>query len=884
MPLAAGTHIGPFEVLGLLGAGGMGEVYRARDTRLKRDVAIKVLPDAFARDPERIARFQREAEMLATLNHPNIGAVYGFEEAATALILELVEGPTLADRLEHGAVPVDEACAIAKQIADALAAAHDKNVIHRDLKPANIKVAPDGKVKVLDFGLAKAMDPSGPAEARRDGSQSLSPTMMSPAMTGLGIILGTAAYMSPEQARGKPVDRRTDVWAFGCVLYEMLTGRRIFEAGETVSDAVAMILTRDPDWSALPPDLPRQVRTLLKRCLHRDPDRRLHHMADARLDLDEAMNPSAADSPQVASAASRQSSLTRALPWAIALIALGVAAWALWLRPQSSIGAQPATRRLELNLPTGVELFTAGTRSLAVSPDGSRIAFVGVLGGTRQVYVRSLDQFEATPLRGTDNATSCFFSPDSRSIGFVTAGGVLKTLVDGVTTNVVDDANLLYGGAWTPDDRIIFVRGGTLWIVPRVGGAAKSLTTLGGAQQDTLHAWPIVLPDGKTILFAATSGDRARIDAFGLESGARRTVVNDGILPLYMSSGHLVFFRAGALFATPFDATTLQTTGTAFRIVDNLPGGSTGTPPVDASLSGTLAYAPTTAVSRLVWVSRQGIEQLLNDVPRSYVNPRLSPDNSRLLVNQAGDLWIQDLARTTFTRLTSTRDVANGFPMWTPDGRRVVFRSSSGLVVQDVEGSAKGQILAGTTEFDYPGSIGRDLDTLIFLRSSQQTSFDVFQLSLHDPKRLQPILNTAAYEGGARLSPDGRWLSYVSNDSGQNEVYLRPYGGEDRRWQVSTDGGTQAVWNPNGKEIFYRNGNKMMAVEVATSPAVSLSPPRQLFEQRYAFGAGITLPNYDISRDGQRFVMVKDESNAGRLNVIVNWPSELTRQSSDTTK
>jgi serine/threonine-protein kinase len=434
----------------------------------------------------------------------------------------------------------------------------------------------------------------------------------------------------------------------------------------------------------------------------------------------------------------------------------------------------------------------------------------------------------------------------------------------------------LYGAAWGADDRIMFVRAGALWQVPRAGGTAAPLTMLGGEHRDTLHAWPVVLPDGKTILFAAASGDQWRIDSLVLATGERRTVVEHGTLPLYAASGHLVFFRESELLAAPFDAARLQLTGPAVQALDSLPASVPGVPVVDVSSSGTVVYAPTTAVSRLVWVSREGAEQPLNETLRSYTNPRLAPDGNRVVV-QAGDLWIQDLARTTFTRLTARDAVTNGFPVWAPDGRRVMYRTPNGLRVQETDGSGQGDVIAGTSEFDYPGSLSADGETLVFLRSSQETSFDIYTLPLRDPAKARPLLKTAAYEGGVRLSPDGRWVIYISNESGQNEVYLRPFPGPERRWPISTQGGTQAIWNPNGKEIFYRNGDKMMVVEISTTPDVALSPPRLLFEQRYAFGAGITIANYDVSRDGQRFVMVKDESSAGRLHVVLNWFSHLTR-------
>ena len=872
MPLERGTRLGPYEIESALGAGGMGEVYRARDTRLKRDVAIKILPAAFAQDPDRIARLQREAEVLATLNHPNIGAVYGFEEsaAATGIVLELVEGPTLADRIVHGALPLDEALTIARQIADALDAAHDKNIIHRDLKPANVKATPGGKVKVLDFGLAKMAD----AEPARGSSLSMSPTLAVQA-TSAGLILGTAGYMSPEQARGKAIDRRTDIWSFGCVLYEMLTGRKTFDTGETVSDAVAAILTKEPDWNALPPPVPEPIRRLLRRCLEKDPDRRLHHIADARLEISDALS-----APSEQGDAKRYGPFSafwvRMAPWGIAALAIGVSAFMLWGRGAAETQEPLPVRRLEITLPAGVELFT-GSRTVAISPDASRIAFVGVLAGRREVWVRALDQFEAVAVRGSDGATACFFSPDGRSIGLATTAGVMRTisLVDGLVTTVTEGANFLYGVAWGEDGRIVFVRGGTLWQISPARGTPTQLTKLEGPRPDSIHASPTFLPGGKAVLFAALSGDQWRIDSLVLATGERQTVVERGMLPMYVASGHLIFFRDGELLAAPFDPVRIQITGAAAQAIERLPTQEQGIPSIDVSPGGTLVYAPTSAVSRIVSVSRQGTELPVNDVARNYANPRLSPDGKRLLV-QAGDLWVQDLARSTFTRLASRDTLINAFPNWLPDSRRVIYRSPSGLRIQDVEGSGQAQPVAGTSDFDYASDVAADGDTIVMMRSTQDTSFDLYSLSLRDPSQVKTLLKTPAYEAGARLSPDGRWLAYVANESGQNEVYLRPFPGPDRRWTVSTQGGTQPVWNPNGKEIFYRAGDKMMSVEIATTPEMKLSPPRMLFEQPYAFGRGITIPNYDVTPDG-RFIMVKDEPGAARLNIILNWLSELRR-------
>jgi Tol biopolymer transport system component len=402
------------------------------------------------------------------------------------------------------------------------------------------------------------------------------------------------------------------------------------------------------------------------------------------------------------------------------------------------------------------------------------------------------------------------------------------------------------------------------------------LTKLGGEKGDTLHSQPRFMPGGKVLLFAVSSGERRRIDALVLATGERRTVIEGGALPMYATSGHLVFVRDDELLAAPFDADGLTVTGPTVQAMDNVPVQLQGLPSVDISASGTVVYAPTTAVSRLVSVSRQGAEQPLTEVARNYSNPRLSPDGRRLLV-QAGDLWVQDLARSNFSRLTSGDAVINAFPTWLPDGRRVIYRSPSGLRILDAEGGGQGEVLQNTGDYDYAQGFARNGDTLVFLRSTQETLFDIFELSLRDPLKVKPLLKTPSYEGGARLSPDDNWVAYVSNESGPNDVYLRPYPALDRRWTVSTQGGTQPVWGPNGKEIFYRNGDKMMVVDVTTASEVKLSAPRVLFEQRYAYGAGITIPNYDVTPDGQRFIMVKDEATGSRLNVVLNWSAELNR-------
>jgi len=887
MALQIGARLGPYQVTGTLGVGGMGEVYRARDARLNRDVALKILPDAYASDPERLARFEREAQVLASLNHPHIAAIYGLEEgpvpaghSVRALVLELVEGETLADRIVHGPIPFDEALPIAKQIADALDAAHERGVVHRDLKPANIKITPSGSVKVLDFGLAKLVETSG-SGTRASGAQalSMSPTMASPTMmTGVGVILGTAAYMSPEQAKGREADRRSDVWAFGCVLFEMLSGKRPFD-GEDVSDTLAAVLRGEPDWAALPGGTPATVQRLIRRCLRRDAHLRIRDIGDARLELEElASEPAASAGSARVGEVRPNGQWLRLLPWALALLAAAVS---VFLLLQSRQGPSPggSVRRVELSTPSGVELYTL-TGGVGVSPKGSRVAFIGIVGPLRQVYVRQIDRFEAEPLRGTEAASwCCTFSADGGFLAFATTDGTLKkiSLADGLVTTIATGTDR-QGADWAEDGSIVFVRAGALWTLAASGGEATPLLVAGSGESGRRYAWPVVLPGAAAVLFASSEGreDSWQIESFVPATGERRVVVPRGTLPLYAPSGHLIFYRDGELLAAPFDAGTQHVTGDTVRILENVPQTATGVPLADVSAAGVLAYAPTTASARLVWVSRQGAEQALADTPRIYANPRLDPKGRWVLVS-AGDLWVHDLTRASFSRLTlGGTAVGGGFPVLAPDGARVVFRTSTGLSWQSIDGGSRAEAIEGTGRDDYPGSVSPDGEKLLFVRLTPGTSGDIYELSLRGGSEVRPLVQTLGYDGSARLSPDGRWLLYTSNESGRYEVYLRPFAESGRRVTVSTQGGTQPVWNPNGREIFYRNEDKMMAVSVSGADP-TLSEPTLLFEQRYAFGGGLTIPNYDVSADGQRFVMVKEESNASRLNLVLNWFEELRR-------
>jgi eukaryotic-like serine/threonine-protein kinase len=865
-----GQQVGVYKIVSLLGAGGMGEVYRARDTKLGRDVAIKILPQVFTSDPERLARFEREARALATLNHPNIGAIYGFEDAngIRALVLELVEGDTLADCLARAGrtLSLDVVLLMVRQIAEALAAAHEKGIVHRDLKPANIKIRPDGTVKVLDFGLAKAVkgNDSGP-----NLTQSLNITADG---TRQGMILGTPAYMSPEQARGQAVDKRTDVWSLGCVWYEMMTGRPPFDRN-TVSDTVAAIIEREPDWSALPSGLSPTLTVYLQRCLQKNPRDRVHDVSDLRLALEGAFDGPAVDSKKLRRP-------TRAIPWIVAAL-FALALLVAQIGSGRNTAPERPVTRLELTLPPGIEPYI-GPSAVAFSPDGTRVAFVGIEAGNRLMYMRRLDEFEAVPVRGTEGATAVFFSPDGRSIAVILTDRTLKkvSLENGLVVNLASEADYTTGGAWGSDDRITFGRKNVLWQVSASGGSAETqLTTLDGDKGELLHTLPTVVAGGKAILFATVTGvnrGAAHIEALSLAGAPRRhKVIDSGTSPAYVENGHLVFFRDGTLLATPFDEERLQVTGSVVKVIDRIGVTSFGAPMLAVSRSGSVAYTTGTPATRLVWVSRQGLEQPLTDAGRQYVFPRLALDSRHVVVSAGGDLWIQDTARPALTKLTTGATTGNSYVVWTPDAKRIVFWTSAGLYWMDAEGSGRSQAIPETTASDYPNSVSPDGETLIFLRTTADKAADLYVLSLQGQPRSRPLVSTQGHEGGGQFSPDGKWVAYSSNESGQFQVFLRPFPGPDRRWVVS-QAGKYVTWNGNGKELFYREGNKMMAVDVLMRNGEPVfSTPRLLFEQRYEFGPGQTISNYDVSPDGQRFVMVKGESGSSRLNVVLNGFNQL---------
>jgi serine/threonine protein kinase/Tol biopolymer transport system component len=869
-----GETLSHYRITAAIGTGGMGEVYRATDTTLGRDVAIKVLPPEVAQDPERLARFQREAHLLASLNHPNIAAIYGLEEAdgQPFLALELVEGEDLKERLARGAIPVDEALEIAEQIAEALEEAHSKGIVHRDLKPANVKLTPDGKVKVLDFGLAKAWAGDTPEGSSPSGVLSQSPTL---AHTGTvaGVILGTAAYMSPEQARGKPVDKRADIWAFGVVLYEMLTGVKLL-AGETLSDTLAAVLTREPDWTLLPSSTPSGVRRLLVRCLERDPRKRLRDIGDARADL--VPVPESAAPP---SAPGR--SIARALPWGLAALALLLAGWVLWGRRPSAVPALEVTH-VDVDYPPEVEPILPTAKAMGISPNGRSILMVGWRYGVRRLFVRPLDRADTSEVPGSEGAVAAAFSPDGGNLAFIPGSGAVTrySLTDQQRKVVATGADLAGGLAWSPAG-IVFVKGGTLRLVSPDGGPPRALTALDAARGEIAHGEPAVLPGGRAVLFTSSTvkPGEERIEAVPTEGGKRRVVVDRATSPVWSPTGHLLFARDGAVLAVALDPVTATVRGEAVPVIPSgtveeftLGGGLC----LGLSSTGTLLYAPAGFENkRLVSVGRDGAALDLGLPADRYDNPRVSSDGRRLLVGVSGRwLDVLDLARGTHARLTGGGGSA-GFATWNADGSRVVFRKMQVVSWAAADGSGRSEPVPAATVNDFPSAPGPDPDSFVLVRIQPDTSGDVFLMSISGAFEPKPLVESPAYDGGPQLSPDGRWLLYQSDASGRHEIYVRRYPELDRPWQASEGGGLQARWSRNGREIYYRNGREFQAVSFDGSGSEpALGKPEAVFPDDYSLGNGISIANYDVTPDG-RFIVLRRDPNGGKLRVVFNWTEEL---------
>jgi eukaryotic-like serine/threonine-protein kinase len=886
MDLTAGQLIGPYEIVSPLGAGGMGEVYRARDTKLKRDVALKILPAHVSRDVERLARFEREARVLASLNHPHIATIYGVDETdgVRALILELVEGPTLAERLGGGPMPVREALSAARQIAEALDAAHEKGIVHRDLKPANIKVTPDGIVKVLDFGIAKMRAPD---EAAVEAST------VTTVGTRAGALLGTAAYMSPEQARGQAVDKRSDIWAFGCVLYEMLTGRAAF-AGDTVSDTLAHVLEHEPEWDMLPPATPLQVRRLLHRCLAKNPKERLRDIGDARVDLDERSGV-APELPRTGLLGSRRAiALWAALGVAIAAGVAGAIGWVL--KPTTT----PVTRRfaqvLDQDLP-----FTDVSRSLAaVAPDGSAVVYTA--GG--RLYRRAFNELEAHPIRGTDGAPSApFFSPDGQMLGYwdAAAGELRRIAVGGGTPVTVTRATALYGANWEGDGTIVHGQQDGIWRVSANGGGRQQIVRI--AANELVYG-PRMLPDGRRILFSlikrdemlgqAIAWDTARVVVQTLQTGERREVARGGD-PRIVQSGHLVYALGAVLFAVPFDLERLEVRGAPTPVIENVQrgvrgsAGQGGSANYDVSANGTLIYVPDFAIAtgvrrRLLAVDLSGNAVPLIDDERDFWRPSISPDGGRVAVevlqpNYSPQVWIVDLAQRTLNPVGSSE---TSYAAWTPDGKSIIYRRIEGqLFRQLTDGGSGARVLV-----DSPGATFRVMDVsrdgvVAVAKGSPQDDIQTFHLGTGV---MSEFLATPAREYMASFSPDGRWLAYTSNESGRDEVYVRPFPRTQSVARlVSIDGGSGPVWAPNASTLYYRGADgNMIAVPVTLEPTFTSSRPRTLFRFAGVYRMSGTATAYDIHPDGKRFIMVSERKDADatprqQVNIVLNWFEELRR-------
>ncbi len=891
MSLDAGSQLGPYEIVAPLGAGGMGEVWRARDPKLDREAALKILPPSFAGDPERLARFEREAKVLASLNHPGIAGIYGFHEhdGIRFLAMELVPGDDLADRLKRGPMPLDEALGAARQIAEALEAAHEQGIVHRDLKPANIKMTHGGTVKVLDFGLAKALESSVSSGAGRDSA-------MSPTITSLGtvagVILGTAAYMSPEQARGKAVDKRADIWAFGCVLYEMLTGRLAF-SGETVSDTMAAVLTRDPDWSALPPSIPSRLTALIKRCVRKDPRERLRDIGDARVELSEiAAGGATADAPPGAAATPRW----KAWPVALGGLAVGVAATALAMRGLSRAPAAPAMRVM-VQTPDKHKLGPQ-TTDITMSPDGSTIAFVAVdEAGVARIWLRALDSEKARPLSGTEGATGPFWSPDGRSLAFFADNKLKRISAQGEGLQILCPTPEARGGAWGAADTIVLAPAadGPIMKVPGTGGTPKPVTTLDAAAGEKGHRLPCFLPDGRHFLYAvlpeSPDGIRTKVASIDGENGP--AVVTAKTVAVFASPGFLVYMGSNGMVAQRFDPQTFKTSGEPRAIPDLDTGTGTfqAANPVTAARDGTLLqHATTLAAEHVETLDRQG--KSLGKLPAPsgvYLGRALSPDGRRLAVEYAkpGDpvapVYMLDLERGIFSRFSFDSE-ADQAPQWTPDGRRLVWSSDRAGGRDPYWKNADG---SGTEEriVDAPG-LFNDVDCvspdgrwLVFASYNSDTADDLWIVDLDGKHEARPLLNSKAYELDATISPDGRWIAYRSDESGEMEIYAQRFPGLGSKIRLTVNGAYRDItksfiaihWRKDGREIEYTgpDGRTVMAVPVEPGAELKVGSPTVLFKLPPEVDFAAPAP------DGQRFfACVNDETfSGGLIRIVRNWQS-----------
>jgi Tol biopolymer transport system component len=858
----------------------MGEVYRARDTRLGREVALKILPEAFASDPDRLMRFEREARTLASLNHPNLAQVHGLEDSGgtRALVMELVAGEDLSARVARGPIPLDEALPIARQIAEALEAAHEAGIIHRDLKPANVKVRDDGTVKVLDFGLAKALDPVA-SDASGDGA-----TITSPAMTMRGVILGTAAYMAPEQAKGKPVDRRADIWAFGCVLYEMLTGTRAFK-GDDITDTLTAVLRDEPDWTALPAATPAHIATLARRCLVKEPRDRLRDIGEARLTLGGAWLQVA---PPGQRSSERQPGISARRGWAVLLAALaaGSAIGAIWMsRGRTEPAAAPV---YAASLLIADELTRSPAARMAVSPDGTRLAYVAADGNTSaRLWLRSLNGASGQAIAGTEGAFAPFWSPDSRSIAFFSEGRLRRVdIAGGPSMTVCELPQAAPGGpsgAWSTGGVILF-GSGALYRVSASGGAPTPVTSIEKASGETAHRHPFFLPGGQRFLFVTYKGPTPLATYAGSLDGEPRRQVMAGGSNVQYASGALLYMRDSTLLSQRFDPGRLATSGSAVPVAESVmsnvfAGGGAFT----VSQTGVLVFqgAQRLGGGPLVWATRDGRQTPVTSDPAIYRDVALSPDGTRVALTpfdgEASDLWILDLERQVRTRLTFDGTAENA--VWSPDGRTVVYNAlrdgTRQIFRRAVDGSGEELAVFTDDRPKWPLSWSSS-GLLLFARQDPRESSDIWAMRLDAPARPEAVVAGPSPERWGQFSPDGRWLAYTSDESGRREVYVRGAGGAGGRWQVSTAGGTYPRWRRDGRELFYVSPtNRMVATPIGLGEdSATLGQPVDLFPARPFLGFDRIF--YDVGPDG-RFLLAAypEKLPTAELTLLVNWPTLL---------
>jgi serine/threonine protein kinase len=861
-----------------IGEGGMGVVYKARDTRLDRSVAIKILPQVFATDRERLRRFEREAKLLASITHPNIAAIYGLEQAdgKPFLVLEMVYGTTLAEALKKGRFPLDETLDICRQIAEGLEAAHESGIIHRDLKPSNIKLTPEGKVRILDFGLAKACHGRTPAS-----DPSRSPTITGD-VTDAGVILGTAAYMSPEQARGKAVDKRTDIWALGCILFECLTGKAPFRGG-TIAETLASVIKDEPEWGALPESTPENLRRLLRRCLQKDANSRLHDVADVRIEIGDV----------IANPLERVTRSHRAdSRWLVAALSIMVVTGVLvYLATRMYSSAPPGpVARLAVVLPPGDQLVSSSDM-VAISPDGLHLAYVATRAGSQQIYLRAIDSLESVPVSGSEGGTSLFFSPDSRSLGFF-ANGKLKrvSVTGGAPLDICEALQSTNGASWGPSDLIVFGGGyagvlgegfSGLRVVSAGGGTPRILTTPDRTKGEVSHFQPEFLPDGSGVLFTIWKGSTVEIAVTSLRTGKYRTIMQDAAHARFAPPDCLAFGRGDFLLGVPFDVSRLEIAGVPVPVAEGFSQVGNWSGSFGISSRGWLAYVPAVKL-RLTWVDRRGTARPLDTPPGSYRETQLSPDDRKIMIGANLLVWMHDISSGTFTKVT--HEGANWHPILTPDGRRVTFQSLRGgiskLVWKSADGSGAEELLTAEDGVHNPLSWSPDGRVLVFSRDNDPdpgTRPDIWELRLDGEPRVRPYIKTPADERAARFSPDGRWVAYVSNESGHAQVYVRPYPGPGSKFPIGT--GTEPLWARDGRELFYRAGDKMMAVPVTIGDKFIAGKPARLFEGRYAPG-NENAAGYDVTRDGEQFLMRignGTESAPTQIILVQSWLQAVKR-------